>query len=104
MIVAQVTMVPVGTGSASISSFVAEAVKTLKASGLNLMVTPMGTVVETEDLEKLFKAIKECHEALHKVGIKRIYTLVLIDDRRDVERGMIDKIKSVEEKLSHSPK
>lgn len=102
LIVAQASIIPVGTGSTSISSFVAEAVKTLKKSELNIMITPMGTLIEAEDLESIFKAIEECHEALHKIGVKRIYTLVLIDDRRDVERNMADKVRSVEEKLGCS--
>lgn len=101
MVVAQVSIIPVGTGSTSISKFIAEAVSVLKASGLKLMITPMGTVVEAESLEKIFKVIEECHEALHKAGVKRVYTLVLIDDRRDVERSMVNKLRSVEEKLSY---
>lgn len=104
LIVAQVAVVPIGTGSTSISSFIAEAVKALMSLGLNIMVTPMGTVIEAEELEEIFKAVKECHEALYRAGVKRIYTLVLIDDRRDVERGMIDKVKSVEEKLDYTSK
>lgn len=103
MIVAQVSIIPIGTGSTSISSFIAEAVKALKESGLDLMITPMGTVVEAKDLKSIFKAVEKCHEALHKVGVKRIYTLILIDDRSDVDRSMVDKVRSVEEKLSPSP-
>lgn len=103
MIMAHVSIIPVGTGSTSLSDFIVEVVKTLKRLGLNIMVTPMGTVIEAENLEKIFRAIEECHEALHKIGVKRLLTLIFIDDRRDVERCMVDKIKSVEEKLSLSP-
>lgn len=36
-------------------------------------------------------------------GAKRVYTVILIDDRRNVEKGMLDKVKSVQEKLGQSP-
>lgn len=100
MIIAQVSVTPIGTGSTSISSFVAEAVKVLRDSSLNVVVTSMGTIVEVENLEKLFKAVEKCHEVLYKAGAKRIYTIIIIDDRRDVERRIDDKVKSIEEKLS----
>jgi len=102
VIIAHISIIPVGTGSTSISNFIVEAVETLKKSGLNVMITPMGTVLEAENLEKIFKSIEECHEALHKIGVKRLLTLVLIDDRRDVERSMVDKIRSIEKKLGYS--
>jgi uncharacterized protein YqgV (UPF0045/DUF77 family) len=50
MIVAQISTIPIGIGSTSISGFVAETVKALKASSLKVMVTPMGTVVEAKNL------------------------------------------------------
>ncbi|NHW44793.1 MAG: MTH1187 family thiamine-binding protein, partial [Candidatus Verstraetearchaeota archaeon] len=63
MIVAQISTIPIGTESTSISGFVAEAVKALKASGLKVMVTPTGTVVEAKNLWELFRAVEKCHEA-----------------------------------------
>ena len=103
MIVAQISTIPIGTESTSISGFVAEAVRALKASGLKVMVTPTGTVVEAKNLWELFRAIEKCHEALCNAGAKRVYMVILIDDRRDVEKGMLDKVKSVQEKLGQSP-
>jgi len=99
VIIAQVSTAPLGTGSTSISNFVAEAVKALGLSGLKYTITPMGTILEAKNMKELFEAIEQCHEALFKAGAKRVYTVILIDDRRDVERTMFDKVKSVEEKL-----
>jgi len=99
VIIAQVSTAPLGTGSTSISGFVAEAIKTLRQSGLRFTITPMGTILEAKNMRELFEAIEKCHEALFKAGAKRVYTIILIDDRRDVERTMFDKVKSVEEKL-----
>ncbi len=99
MIIAQVSIAPLGTTSTSISSFVAEAIGTFRQTGLRYTITPMGTILEAKDMKELFDAIEKCHEALFKAGAKRLYTVILIDDRRDVERTMFDKVKSVEEKL-----
>jgi len=99
-VIAQVALTPIGTSSTSISSFIAEAIKSLKELKVKHMLTPMGTIIEANNLKELFEAIEKCHEALFKAGAKRVYAVVLIDDRRDVERTMLDKVKSVEEKLS----
>ncbi|MDI9619539.1 MAG: MTH1187 family thiamine-binding protein [Candidatus Nezhaarchaeota archaeon] len=99
MVIAQVSTSPLGTSSTSLSGYVAEAVKIIRSSRLNFTITPMGTVIEAGSLKDLFEVIEKCHESLFRAGAKRVYTVLLIDDRRDVERTMYDKVKSLEEKL-----
>jgi len=63
-------------------------------------VTPMSTVYEAEDVEGALEAAKAAHEAIFlwsEGRVKRIITTVKLDDRRDVEKGMEDKVKSVME-------
>jgi uncharacterized protein YqgV (UPF0045/DUF77 family) len=45
---------------------------------------------------EIVQSFEKCHEALYNTDAKRIYTMIiLIGDRRDVEEGMLDKVKSV---------
>jgi len=62
------------------------------------MLHANGTNIEGE-WDKVFEAIKKCHERLHQMGVPRISTNVRIGTRIDKDQSMIDKIKSVEEKM-----
>jgi len=55
----------------------------------------MCTVFEAQSLEEALKIVRIAHEAVFKQGVKRAVTIIKIDDRRDVERSMKDKIDSL---------
>ncbi len=90
-------VVPIGVG-VSVSKYVAECQKILEKSGLNYKMHAYGTNVEG-DWDKVFAAVKECHETIHKKGAPRISTTIRVGTRNDRNQTMDDKIKSVEEKL-----
>jgi len=99
MISAELTIVPVGTCETSISKYIAAATSALEDNGVKYEVTGMGTLIETNNPEKLFSAIQAAHESLFKEGVKRVETHVKIDDRRDVEKTMKEKVGSVERQM-----
>lgn len=98
MVIAEITVVPLGTGSPSISRYVAEAVKALDDSGIRYTLTPMGTVLEGT-LEEILEAVRMLHRLPFNKGAARVSTRLVIDERRDKEASAEGKIKSVEEKL-----
>ncbi|RSL34530.1 DUF1385 domain-containing protein [Salibacterium salarium] len=101
MAIIDVTVVPVGTESTSISSDVAQMQSVLDthAEKIEYQLTPMGTIIEG-DLNDLFMIVKELHEIPFERGAKRVSTNIRVDDRRDKDgRGMTDKLKSVDDKL-----
>ncbi len=99
MITAELTVIPIGTGDTSLSKYVAAAVSALDKTGIKYQVNGVGTLIETDDEDKLFDAVKAVHEAVFNEGAKRVSTHVKIDDRRDVEKTNEEKVESVEEKL-----
>ncbi|MBU4534683.1 MAG: MTH1187 family thiamine-binding protein [Euryarchaeota archaeon] len=99
MITAELTIIPVGTSSTSLSNYVAAAVLALDKRGIKYQISGMGTQIESENLEDLFKAIASAHEAVIKEGANRVSTSIKIDDRRDSNRGLADKVASVKKKL-----
>ncbi len=99
MAVCSVTVVPVGTGSTSVSSYVARCHEILAGTGgIKYRLTPMSTVIEGE-LETVLSTVARLHEVPFEKGAMRVLTTMMIDDRRDRELTMDGKISSVEEKL-----
>jgi uncharacterized protein (TIGR00106 family) len=99
MITAELSIIPIGTSKTSLSDYVAAAVSAIDKNGISYELTGMGTLLESEDLGLLFNAIKEAHEAVFKIGAERVSTSIKIDDRRDSNRTIADKVSSVKKKL-----
>ena len=97
MAIAEVSVVPLGTGSTSVSPYVAKCVKVLDASGLVYELHGMGTIIEG-DLRDLFSVIRKMHEVPFGEGAQRVVTSVKIDDRRDKKTSAKEKVQSVIEK------
>ncbi len=98
MAVVFVTLAPLGTGTPSVSSYVAGCERILRDSGLTHELTAMGTIIEG-DLDRILAVVREMHESPFGQGAVRVSTLVKIDDRRDKEHTIARKMKSVREKL-----
>ncbi len=95
MAIVAVSIAPLGTGSTSVSRFVAETQRVLERHpNLKARLDPMFTNIEG-DLPEIFAAINEMHEALVAMGAKRLSTVVKIDDRRDDSHSMDEKIEVV---------
>jgi uncharacterized protein (TIGR00106 family) len=102
MAIVDVTVIPIGTETPSVSDYVAEVQKILQSyqeeGTISFKLTPMSTLIEGE-LSDLFRVVQEIHEAPFNQGIQRVATNIRIDDRRDKKRKMEDKLASVESKL-----
>jgi uncharacterized protein (TIGR00106 family) len=100
--IADVTIIPIGTDTPSVSAYVAGIQKVLQkfeSEGLiRFQLTPMSTLIEGE-LPDLFKVIEAMHEVPFEKGLARAATNIRIDDRRDVARKMEDKVDRVQSRL-----
>jgi len=99
MAIAEISIVPIGTKSTSVSGYVAACLKILEGSGLTHEVHGMGTIIEG-DLKKLFGIILKMHEVPFEAGALRVVTSIKIDDRRDKETSAKAKVASVVRKRS----
>jgi len=98
-VIAQVTVVPLGTASPSLSAYVAGVEKVLaKYTNIKTLLTPMATILEG-DLDEILTAVRQMHETPFINGAQRVSTRISIDDRRDKQLSMEGKIKAVKEKL-----
>ena len=98
MAIAEVSIVPLGTSSVSVSEYVAGAIEELQKSGLSYQLTPMGTIIEGS-LEDVLAVIRAMHETPFHSGVRRVYTTIKLDDRRDRPVQMNEKVTSVQKKL-----
>ena len=78
---AELEIVPIGTGSASLSGLLAQVARLVDQSGLAYRVGPMGTVVEG-DWDAVMQLAKQCHQAMLQ-SAARVMTTIRIDDRTD---------------------
>jgi uncharacterized protein (TIGR00106 family) len=105
MAIVDVTVIPIGTETPSVSKYVASIQKVLRnyeAEGkIKFQLTPMNTIMEGE-LPVLFEAIQAIHELPFSEGIKRVATSIRIDDRRDVKRSMDYKVERVNSLVNDS--
>ena len=101
MAMVEVSIVPVGTDSPSVSQYVALALKVLQAEkDLKYELTAMGTILEG-DLGRLLTVVRKMHQSVLDTGVKRVVTTVKIDERRDKASSITGKIASVKEKLGN---
>ncbi|EHJ07663.1 MTH1187 family thiamine-binding protein [Staphylococcus simiae] len=105
MAIVDVVVIPVGTEGPSVSKYIAEIQKKLeeyKEMGkIDYQLTPMNTLIEGE-LSDLLEVVKVIHELPFDKGLNRVCTNIRIDDRRDKDRKMNDKLTSVQKHLEKS--
>ncbi|HIE03579.1 MAG TPA: MTH1187 family thiamine-binding protein [Candidatus Latescibacteria bacterium] len=94
MAVAEISVVPLGTGSPSVSRYVAKALEVVRTSGLKYELTPMATVVEGS-VEEILKLVGDMHRAVLEDAV-RVVTSLRMDDRRDRSLTMEGKVRVVE--------
>ncbi|NPA39920.1 MAG: MTH1187 family thiamine-binding protein [Thermodesulfobacteria bacterium] len=87
----------------SVSEYVARVLKIVKNSGVEYVLTPMATIVETEDPDSAMELIKKCIKELEK-DCNRIILNLKMDYRKGKSGRLTGKVKSVEEKLGEKLK
>ena len=101
MALIELSVNPLGTGTSSVSQYVAQAVGVLqKEKNIKYELTPMGTILEG-DLTQLLTLVKKMHEAVFDAGVMRVVTIIKIDDRRDKTSSMNSKMESLRRRLEH---
>ena len=99
MAIAEISVVPLGTQTPSVSHYVARAVKVLKQQkGIRYEITAMGTIIEG-DVDRILAVVKKMHEGTFGDGVARVLTMIKIDDRRDRVQDMKSKVESIKNKL-----
>ena len=99
---AEISIVPIGTGSTGISKEVAAAFDAIRKTKdiKTTELTAMGTQIEANDMRAILNAIEAAHQAVKLTGAKRIISSIKIAERLDVSKTLEDAVGSVTEKLT----
>lgn len=98
MALLEISVVPVGTESPSISSHITQACKEARRNGIKFHVTPTSTVMEG-DMPALLDVARQMHQAAFRGGSQRVVTNISIDERRDKDLTMEQAISAVQNSL-----
>ncbi len=97
-VVAEISVVPLGTGKASVSEYVAGCMDVLIGNKkIKYRLTSMGTILEGS-LDEVLKVTRAMHEVPFDKGAVRVVTTLKIDDRRDIRlsmKGKVDRVKKL---------
>ena len=98
----EISIIPLGTQTPSVSKYVAEAIKMLKSEeGIEYELNSMGTVIQADSLDKLMDIAKKMHRLILKKDVKRVVTNIKIDERTDKKltiKGKLNSVKSAQSK------
>lgn len=92
------SMFPTDRGE-SVSAYVAPLIALIRDSGLPYQLTPMGTIVEADEIGAVLGLVERCYAELERAGCKRIYASLKLDIRSDKLDRLRGKIQSVEDKI-----
>lgn len=93
---AELGVLPIGTGSTSLAKYIAKGVDALKdVKGIKYQVTPMGTMIESENIDRIFEASKVVMDAIFRMGVQRVEAILKIDERHDKIDSLNDKLDSI---------
>ncbi len=101
MIHAEISVYPIGTSNTSASFYIAKGIESIqKMTGVRYEINPMGTILESDNIDKIYEASKSIMEVVHNLGVQRVEVILKIDSRRDKNKKMEEKLESINKHLS----
>jgi uncharacterized protein (TIGR00106 family) len=101
MAIVAVSISPVGAG-ASVSAHVSAAIAVLREQDrVRWRLDPMFTTLEGE-VDEIFALVRRMQEAVFAAGAVRVGTVIKMDERRDRDVRMEEKVRAVEKRLGTS--
>lgn len=95
MPIMEISVVPLGTSSVSVSETVKKALKGLKDEpDMEYTLTAMGTIIRADSVNRLLVAAEKMHAAALQ-DAQRVNTSIKIDDRKDKPLSIRGKVASV---------
>jgi uncharacterized protein (TIGR00106 family) len=89
-----------GTSSTSASFYIAKAIESIQnIKEVRYQINPMGTVLESENIDKIYDAVKSMMEVVHNLGVNRVEVILKIDSRKDKDKKMEEKMESIKKFL-----
>jgi uncharacterized protein (TIGR00106 family) len=91
-------MFPTDKGE-SVSEYVSQVIEMVRDSGMSYQLTPMGTIIEADDLSQILSVVQAAHDVLDQAGCNRIYSSLKLDIRKGKDNRLKGKLDSVRDKI-----
>ena len=102
MATADLTVIALGRAEVSASAYIAAIQRKLaQQDRVKYVMHAMGTSLEGSTAD-ILALVGELHAVPFEQGIPRVYTVLKLDERRDREQTLEDKVASVQRRLSAS--
>lgn len=89
-----------GTSTTSASFYIARGIQAIQnLDGIRYEITAMGTMLESENIDKIYDASKRIVEAVHNLGVQRVEVVLKIDSRKDKDSKLEEKLESLNKYL-----
>jgi uncharacterized protein (TIGR00106 family) len=99
MATADLTVIALGRPDPSASRYIAEIQRRLAAQDdVRYVMHAMGTSLEGSTAD-ILRIVGELHAVPFELGIPRVYSVLKLDERRDKEQTLEDKVASVQRLL-----
>ncbi|KKM16650.1 hypothetical protein LCGC14_1683690 [marine sediment metagenome] len=80
----EISVYPMGTSTTSASFYIAKGIESIQnMEGIRYEINAMGTVLESDNIDKIYDAAKSIMEVVHNLGVNRVEVILKIDSRRD---------------------
>jgi uncharacterized protein (TIGR00106 family) len=100
MATADLTVIALGRAETSASAYIAEIQKRLaQQDRVRYALHAMGTSLEG-GTDEILDLVKELHAIPFEMGIPRVYSVLKLDERRDKEQTLEDKVESVRRRMA----
>lgn len=101
MIHAEISVYPIGTGVTSVSFYIAKGIEAIQnIEGIKYEINAMGTILESDSIDKIYEASKTIMEVVHNLGVNRVEVILKIDSRVDKQVKIEDKVESIKKHFS----
>ena len=88
------------TKTTSASFYIAKAIESIQSiDNLRYQTNPMGTILESDNIDVINNATKRMMEVVHNLGIARVEVIIKIDSRRDKHLTTEQKLDSIKKHL-----
>lgn len=99
MALLEFSVIPMGTQTTGVAPYIADIQQALEDENVNFKLTDMGTLIEGKATD-LLVVVARLHELPFLKGAQRVVTHITMDDRRDKQVVIGDKVEAVQTLLT----
>lgn len=99
----EMSMFPTDHGESK-SEYVAQVISLIRESGYSYQLTPMATIIETNEIGEALALAEKCYKVLENLDCNRVYATLKFDIRKGYNNRLKSKVESVEKHIGEVSK